>query len=136
MFAVKCSETGTAPGWRSRLSSTDSGSSESSSFEALVECALGSCFTKPDLFDATGRCSMIGLNRPPDDGVPNNGLSRPLSEYLGRSFEYLGRCSEYLGRSFEYLGRSFEYLGRSFEYLRRCFSRLSLRHRFVRNEGT
>ena len=88
----KCSETGTAPGWRSRLSSTVSGSSGSSSFEASVECALGNCLTKPDLFDETGCCSMFSLNRPPDDGVPSNGLSRPLSEYFGRCFKYLGGC--------------------------------------------
>ena len=96
MFAVKCNETGTAPGWRSRLSSTVSGSSESSSVEALVECAVGSCVTKPDLFDVAGRCSMFSLNRPPDDGVSSNGLSRPLSEYLERCFEYLRGCFSHL----------------------------------------
>ena len=71
-------------------SSTDSGSSGSSTFVAPVERALGSCLTEPDLFDATGRGSMFSLNRPPDDGDPSNGLSCPLSEYLGRCFEYLG----------------------------------------------
>ena len=92
MIAVKCSETGTAPEWRRRPSSTVSGGSKWSSFEAPIECALGSCLTKPDLFNVTGRCSMFSLNRPPDDGVPRNGLFRQLSEYLGRCFEYLGGC--------------------------------------------
>ena len=32
---------------------------------------------------------MFSLNRSPDDGVPSNGLSRPLSECLGRYFECL-----------------------------------------------
>ena len=87
---MKFDETGTTPGWRSGLSSTVSGSSGSSSFDALVERASRKLFGQTGSIRRDGALFHFQSESTARRWRPWNGQFRPLSEYLGRCFDWLG----------------------------------------------